>query len=529
MLRVLIADDEDRICKLIQILADWKRLDMEVVGIAANGQDALTQVNLLTPDILITDIRMPGLDGLALISRAKEIAPELEVIIISGYAQFDYAQTAIQYGVGDYLLKPINKEALNNTLDRMAQRCHARKKSQSDMDRLRRSSLDDQKKLRGNLVSDLLHGRYNAPDVTGLEETYHFIGRDDTYQVFTLKMDYDIDRFSEQSLAIVRNKAEDVFAPVLSAYCGDFLLEFRNATMYGVMNYPSAMRSTLRKRLRDCLNQLVALKNLFGSIAFSLALGQAVSQPDAMQSSFDNARDILAERLIEGTGRLLEGTVTPSNLREMNLLARYAQAAAYAIDVLGLEDAESAADALSNMVSSVPNLHGWELLELVRGAGVVFITRLDVENRDQVQADFENRCGQCHTAADLFDCLKKLQREELMKMREARRSQDGQPIRIAKQYIQKHFSEPITLEEVSSASGFSVNYFSTLFKKETGEGFARYLTRVRIEEAKGMLRETRLPVQEICKRVGYGDSKHFTRTFRSETGLTPGEFRKLYG
>ncbi|MEA5144462.1 MAG: helix-turn-helix transcriptional regulator, partial [Candidatus Limiplasma sp.] len=89
--------------------------------------------------------------------------------------------------------------------------------------------------------------------------------------------------------------------------------------------------------------------------------------------------------------------------------------------------------------------------------------------------------------------------------------------------------EPITLEEVSAAIGFSVNYFSTLFKKETGEGFAKYLTHVRMDEARALLRDTNQPVAEICKSIGYGDLKHFTRTFKAEVGLTPGEYRKLYG
>ncbi|MDD3214942.1 MAG: response regulator, partial [Eubacteriales bacterium] len=106
MLRVLIADDEERICQLIIALGEWTRLELEVVGTAENGPAALELVRTLTPDILITDIRMPGCDGLKLVEEAHKLIPELEVIVISGYAQFDYAQTAIRFGVGEYLLKP---------------------------------------------------------------------------------------------------------------------------------------------------------------------------------------------------------------------------------------------------------------------------------------------------------------------------------------------------------------------------------------------------------------------------------------
>ena len=103
------------------------------------------------------------------------------------------------------------------------------------------------------------------------------------------------------------------------------------------------------------------------------------------------------------------------------------------------------------------------------------------------------------------------------------------PIRVARQYVQQHYHEPITLEQVCEATGFSVSYFSALFKKETGEGFVKYLTRVRISHAKELLQQTNLPVAEICARVGYNDIKHFTQMFKKETNLSPAQYRKLYG
>ena len=134
MLRVLIADDEERICQLIQALGEWSRLGLEVVGTAGNGPDALEMVSTLSPDIFISDIRMPGCDGLKVVQEAHLIAPELEVIVISGYAQFDYAQTAIRNGVGEYLLKPINRDALNHALEKMVLRLNARYKKESDLE-----------------------------------------------------------------------------------------------------------------------------------------------------------------------------------------------------------------------------------------------------------------------------------------------------------------------------------------------------------------------------------------------------------
>ncbi len=528
MLRVVIADDEEHICKLILALADWKRLQMEVVATACNGLEALAFVETFSPDILITDIRMPGCGGLELISRAKEIAPALEVIIISGYAQFDYAQTAIQFGVGEYLLKPVNQEALNSTLEKMAERCQNRKKSATDMELLRQSTLSGQERLRANLLPDLAAGRFAALDAAALRQTYHFHASADTYQLFLLKLDYDLDQFQEPSLAIVRSKAEDIFRSSLPEKCQDFLLMADGSDFYGLVHYAAAQRDALRGLLRECLNQLIAQQSLLGPVVFSLALGQPVAEPASLPQSFQSLRHIVAERLLEGTGRFLERVAAPV-MGENSPLPRYVGAATHAIEMFSLEEGQSALDGLKEAALAISGISGMELLELVKGAGLFFMTRLGVEGREQMAGDFDSRLWHSASAGELFDCLSRLQANLLAAALERQKSQTGQPIRLAKQYIQKHYMNPITLEEVSEATGFSVNYFSTLFKKETGEGFAKYLTRVRMEEARNLLRETRLPVSEICKQVGYVDLKHFTHTFKTATGLTPGEFRKLYG
>jgi len=119
MIKVIIADDELKVCKLIEFLIDQESLDMEIVDIVHNGIDAIDAIKKHQPDIVITDIKMPGCDGLEMIKRSKKIMPYLEYIVICKCKQFEYVQKAIQYGVRDYLLKPIDKEELTHTLQRV--------------------------------------------------------------------------------------------------------------------------------------------------------------------------------------------------------------------------------------------------------------------------------------------------------------------------------------------------------------------------------------------------------------------------
>lgn len=189
MLKVIIADDEARVCRLVQLLADWDALGMEVVGMAANGLEALELVRKLKPDILITDIRMPGCYGLELIQHARESLPGLEIIIISGYAHFEYARSAIRHGVGDYLLKPIQKNELMATLQKLRERCRDRQLPDSGGQPLRRYTEEDLSRLQNRLIPDLAERRLKTPSAALLEQEYHFSVRPGLLQVALLKLD----------------------------------------------------------------------------------------------------------------------------------------------------------------------------------------------------------------------------------------------------------------------------------------------------------------------------------------------------
>lgn len=190
-LKVMIADDEERICKLIEALIDCDALQMEVAGVAHNGLEACELVKNLRPDILITDIRMPGYSGLELIEKVKESEENLEIIIISGYAHFAYAQTAIKFGVGDYLLKPINKEELTSTLQKLGERIRDRRRLAEDQQRIQQKSEADIRLFRMNLINRLMEGSTWKPSLEELREKYYLHVEEGVFQGFLIKVDCD--------------------------------------------------------------------------------------------------------------------------------------------------------------------------------------------------------------------------------------------------------------------------------------------------------------------------------------------------
>ena len=357
-----------------------------------------------------------------------------------------------------------------------------------------------------------------------LRDTYHVETYGGMYQVFMVKIDGGSGQVSRSGLEV-----KDIFSTSLAPVCHDMLLHFQSFTGCGVMNYDPAKKDEVRRGLRESLNHLEVKRSLLGPFEFSVSLGIAVDAPEKMPLSLESARNAMTERLIQGTGRLLDTVPPGSGIEKQNLLDKYIKMMEHTVDSLSTAEAGEACRMLETEALGLDRICGGEILELVLSAGRLFIARTALSNVEEIQQEFVNGCSQCRTAGELFGQLARIQERLLSEARELRSSEAARPIRIARQYVMQHFDEPITLETVCEDIGFSVNYFSMLFKRETGEGFAKYLTRVRIEEAKTLLHETSIPIAEICEKVGYSDRKHFTHTFHKATGLNPVEYRKLYG
>lgn len=530
MLKVVIADDEERICQLIRALIDWESLNMKVTGMAHNGLDALRMVEEEEPDILITDIRMPWCSGLELIEKVKEKNSAIEIIIISGYAHFEYAQRAIKYGVGDYLLKPINKTELYTILQKLKERIITRQESENDILNLKQKSENNNRRLQNGLMMQLIEQKVSGLSLQTLQTEYALKVEPGIFQAFCIKVDNGRGELNQSGLNIILDKIESLVDSNLRSKCYELLIYRSGFSCVGIMNYATEKVDEIRHQLRDCLKQLESQKDLYGAITICGAVGGMKEEPEQMTETLYEASVIIKERfVVNGSGRVLEKMPSEGMLSELNLPEKYSRQITHAIEVMSIEEADDVVRQIRESVESMQSVHGYEIQDLVMVLGRLFLSRLQMENREAEIKKYDEQCEQCGTVEELYGRLTALQKnflEELIKQHE---SDAARPVRQAKQYIQKHFNEQITLEEVSGVVGLNAAYFSVLFKKSEGEGFAKYLINLRIEEAKRLLRETNDSVAQICRQVGYNDVKHFTQTFEKAAGIKPATYRKLYG
>lgn len=529
MLKVVVADDEEHICRLIFALVDWDAMGMEVVGFASNGIEAVDLVEKHHPSILITDIRMPGCDGMELIKQVKTSSPEIEVIIISGHAHFPYARTAIQYNVSNYLLKPINKTELNQSLLQIGNRIKERRNSESGLQRLVEQRENVKQQMRNQLISQLLEGTVIEPDAALLRERCGLEIEGDVFQVFCLKLDYDGSKLNESTMQLINDKVQSILQANLNSVCSEIVFSMNESMGHGILFFEHKKSDDIRRIIRDCLNQLVMQKSIFGLVEFTISLSEVKKDTQLLKSSLEESILLIQERLVTSTERIIESMSNENSAISDKALEKYIRMMLRALELFSEEEGMLALEDLRREVLSANHPRGADILELVLSAGSTLLIQVDYKNQKEIVGKFKNNCVTCGTQDALFDMLAQLQNNILEEMLKARESDVLRPIRLSKQYIRNHYNEQITLEEVSEIVGLSTSYFSALFKKETGEGFAKYLIGIRIEEAKQLLRESNLSIAAICKSVGYNDVKHFTHTFEKTTGLKPSAYRKLYG
>ncbi len=539
MINVVIADDEVRVCNLICNLIDWPNLEMRIVGTAHDGLQAFALVEEQKPDLIITDIRMPGMDGLTMIGKAKAVCPDAEIIIISGYRDFEYAQDAIKFGVNDYLLKPVKKEELEGTLENIRRRWHQRTENYSKEEELLFRLQSDSSQLRGFFFRDVLLCEKQDADATPIDietarERYHFRFEPGIFRAFAVKLDFPCrEEYTKSGTAALKSKIIELLHRQLRPMCIEEECFLQRSFIFGIMNYEAGNAERIRRQILICMNEMLSQKSMFRQVEFTFGLGSVQNHVDGLWQSMRDAVIAANHRLIDRTGARVIENAAAGEIDAKPLLDFFKATLAAPVEILDTDAVLAAVDALQRQVLASPNAGGQAIYLFVPKAFDLFLIVMRSAHSDMIdmRRTAENFLEQAELAADapaLFCCLK----EEMAKLMAAQMDRMRQsalrPVRNAKQYIQEHYRETITLEEVSGIAGFNASYFSVLFKKECGMTFLEYLSSVRISKAKALLRDTQLSIAEVCGKVGYLDLKHFNKTFKKITSLSPAEFRKLY-
>lgn len=521
--RVLLVDDDKTIrAGLKSIIAKYAE-HFEVVGEAQNGAEALEAVKHLLPDVLITDIKMPVMDGVELIKNLHESGADLKMIVLSGYDEFSYVRECMKYGAVDYWLKPVDKQALKQGLEEIRSRLTAESKlkmesrtrdSQVDFYEREKTFLDllSQERLDPQQAQVLLSLGLKPGDsciVACLVVTTN----DDLIATDTLAYGLLCKEITTltQGFVMVCTMKERIWLAIFGDN-GTLNPDDENASWRGAI-----------ERFRASIRHLRNDEVTFG-------YSRMYHGYEHMIEAAAEAESALRRIYYEGCGNSYHYVQEASSMSEASYEEGLRPDLDNLLSVFELGDVARSKAVAEKLVEAFKARRPSK--ELFAKLLYSLRTRLSViETKDSEKlgsmpeeyalylkyatADYLSR----HVVGSIIEAAERI--------RSRRTGKSARVIEGAKAFIQSRYTESISLKDVASFVNLNPNYFSEFFKNETGRNFVDFLIETRLEEAKRLLSETDTKVYEIATRVGYEDVASFNRAFKRVMGISPLEYRKL--
>ena len=546
MLKIFLAEDEVVVRETIKRMIPWEELGFELVGEAADGEMALPLLLRQQPDLLITDIKMPFMDGLTLARLAKKEIPGLKVVILSGYDDFNYAKQAIGIGVEDYLLKPITKNALIERLSEIRSRYEHEKTQKEYYEKFQREMQAYEKNSSRDFFEALVGGSmdmmevYKRAEKLGLDivaEAYNVL-------IFTMNCDEDFsgqrDEYSSweaESLELLEN----FFAGHSSA-----MLFRSNIFSYGVLL--KGQRETIEENTRACVDEIrKILSRQDGRREWFLAVGQSVERLSQIQKSYHTASRAFSQRYLYDENILyydeMETMEHPGGQAETEDNAYLQKVDVNALNPAILQKflSNGLQEETENFVKDYFYAIGQEPMESlvfrnyvilnVRFSVISFIKGLGCDTNEMESADTEEVLAESGKNMESAIAYAKKMISQAIGIRDQNSGNKNRSIlKTAVDFIDSHYmDEEISLNTVANVANVSSNHFSALFSQNMGQTFIEYLTSLRMNKAKELLRCTGMRSSEIAGEIGYKDAHYFSYLFKKTQGMTPSEYRKTRG
>ena len=534
MYRLMLVDDEPEIRDGLQEIIQWEQEGFQVVGVAENGLEALQVAQNVSPDLVVTDIRMPFMDGLEMARRMRKILPTVQFVVLSGYDEFDYARQAIQIQIKDYVLKPISSDEFVQVLRRVKSHLDEDFAQRSDVKILKehlKSSLPVLKEL---LLTSLLSGGISHKEAIASAQRYDLSIESPRYAVALLRIGGILGTKTEHDLAgdqelmrfAVMNIVDEVVKDSISCqvfhYNGLiavlFLISEEEYQPFSqVMDVLETARQTVLRYL-DCMT--------------AIGVSNPCSQLAQLHHAAQQAASALDQSALIDDGQVLNiADVEPGSARQLTAEEITLRALSNSIKLGNIAEAEELVHQLMAEVKrSKAAFRDYQVYLLEIYLAIIRTGRdLEVEwsEREGVPVTLEAML-KCRDLEKTEEMLCSLCRYLTSSIRDTRLESGRLLVQKAVEYVSAryHLSD-VSLEKVCRHLHISAAYFSTLFKRETKKTFHQYLTELRMDKAMTLLTGSDLKTADISIQVGLGDPSYFSYSFKKHFGISPSQARKV--
>ena len=538
MLRVFLVEDESIIREMLRDTVPWAQCGYEFVGEAGDGEMALPMIRKTKPDVLITDVRMPFMDGLSLSKLVLREFPQMKIVIISGYDDFEYAQQAISIGVERYLLKPITKNNLMMVLEEVKEKIHSDRERRNYLTQFQQEAQDYEQYARRRFFERMVAGQLTTQQIHDQAKDMNLDLRAECYTIALVSEIRDRQGNTEpysESDALIRDELVTHFLKY-----PEYVLFRWNLTTYAVLI--KGDESRMDDYIRRCTSAVRELYESEGrSPEWHMAVGKPVQWLNALPACFEEVSRLWAYRHILPNQHVLTsevvntfaGTGTAENLVDFDVSKVNPSVLAGVFQNASLQEVSSFVDEYIHSMGDALKFKPFcqYLMLSARFAATEYVRSLGISQGEYLEKlRYLDMAGRNVTVED----LKRYLTDVLSRALEIRDNTTGSQYRtILKQavsYIDNNFAdENISLNRVAREVNISANYLSAVFSQEMGITFVEYVTTKRMDRAKELLRLTDKRSGEVAAEVGYKDHHYFSFLFKKTQGCTPRDYRSGKG
>lgn len=546
MLKTFLVEDEVVIREMIKKMIPWEQYGFELAGEAADGEMALPLILKSKPDLLITDIKMPFMDGLTLCRLVKKELPDIRIVILSGYDDFNYAKQAISIGVEDYLLKPITKNAFIERLEEIHNRYEHEKTQREYYEKFRLEMQEYEKNASRDFFETLVRAD------SDLAELYR---RADKLNLDIVAEAYNILIFTPDTSEGNYNSYEE---------CSDWEAEVQDKINTYFLNHPVAIlfrhqvfsyailvkgqKDTIEKNTEECVKAIQDIMNQTErKTDWFVAVGKSADRLSMLGHSYRTAvransfRYLYDGHILDYQSLEAQKENPSDSRREDSVQLRNVNINALNPAILQKFLSSGLAEEVDDFIRDYFNAIGQEpmgslvfrnyVVLNVRFSVLSFLKKLGCDDSEISGQEMENimdETGKTIEAAVAY-CGKILKKAIALRDENAG-DQNRSVLKLAVDFIDHNYmDEEISLNKAAHVANVSANHFSALFSQNMGQTFTEYLTDLRMSKAKELLRCTAMRSSEIAGEVGYKDAHYFSYLFKKTQGMTPSEYRKMRG
>lgn len=534
MYKVVLIDDEPIIRKGIKNIINWKQLNCEVYAEASDGNEGLELIRQGHPEIILTDIHMPRINGLEMLKQIRDIVPNSKTIIITGYREFDYAQDAIKYGAFDFLLKPTKLEQLTSVLVRAIDVLNKQKLMHAEVNKFKLLFEQSVPMLKEKLLCDIVFElNNNEKEITEKMKLFDIhinsfvfvVVENDSYEDFaSTQYDKHLYQFG------IINSYEEIFAEKYEIH----VITLNSNKIGFILQNRSYLNINMSEILEKTAYLQEMISNAFG-ISVSISLSSEGSSVFELPEKLKECNYSLEYRSYLGNNTIIQFSdlSTLFKFEEYSSLEMYKRQMLEGIKAGNELLVKNSLDKINGFISSTTisnnylrNYYYSTLSSINNIRNSVLAANSDKKHEDSIEfSSILKMIEKSDDTEELNSLIENVAINISKKVNNFNNKSIKITLRKAINYINEHYSEQLTLYEVAAHTFVTTFYISRMFKKELGTTFVDYLNDLRIEKAKELLKNVRYKSYEVASLVGIPDPHYFSRLFKKHSGITPSEYR----